>query len=60
MDEAKLYEQYSTLLEKLSTTPGDRKLHLKHFELTNKLGLEAEADQARSLYAEHLAIEPGR
>ncbi|GAA5954263.1 hypothetical protein JCM8115_003354 [Rhodotorula mucilaginosa] len=49
-------QQYSSLLEQISSSPYQRDLHLERVRLAKQLGLSDEVEQGRQAYAQFLAL----
>ncbi|GAA5982729.1 hypothetical protein JCM10908_006763 [Rhodotorula pacifica] len=52
-------QQYSSLLERLSSAPYQRDLHVKRIRLATQLGLSDEVEQGRLALAQYLALSEG-
>lgn len=52
-------QQYSSLLEQISSSPYQRDLHLERVRLAKQLGLSDEVEQGRQAYAQFLALSEG-
>lgn len=58
--EEDLLEQYSALLDSVTSRPFDRQLHLDHIDLTKKLGDEQGLESARHMMATYFPLPEGK
>jgi len=58
--EEDLLEQYSALLDSVTSHPYERQLHLDHIDLTQKLGDEQGLESARDMMATYFPLPEGQ
>lgn len=56
-EEERMLDEYSNLIELISTNPFKLELHLNHIKLTKELGLRDELNEAREMFIQYFLMD---